>query len=78
MDIAICDVSAVSGVQPGDEAVLLGAGVGDEATSTDAISTAEYASWSGLTEYEVTCGMSKRVPRVFAGGPPREPGARHG
>jgi alanine racemase len=63
MDIAIADVSAVPDARPGDEAVLLGAG-GDQA-----ISTAEYAAWSDLTEYEVTCGMSKRVPRTYTGGP---------
>ena len=47
------------GIAVGDEVVLLGAGA-----AGPAISTAEYAAWSGLTEYEVTCGMSKRVPRV--------------
>lgn len=56
MDLAIADVGAIADrVAPGDQAVLLG----------DGISVAEYAAWSGLTEYEVTCGMSKRVPRVY-------------
>jgi alanine racemase len=66
MDIAIADVSALPDAQLGDEAVLLGA------SGAEAIPTAEYAAWSDLTEYEVTCGMSKRVPRVYlssAGGP---------
>jgi alanine racemase len=59
MDIAIADVSALDAVAPGDEAVLLGA-QGDER-----ITAAEYAAAAQITEYEVTCGMSKRVPRVY-------------
>jgi alanine racemase len=31
------------------------------------ISVAEYGAWTGLSEYEVTCGMSKRVPRTYVG-----------
>ena len=65
MDIAIADVTDVPGVAVGDAAVLLGrAGAGTS------ISVAEYAAWAGLTEYEVTCGMSKRVPRTYVGDPP--------
>jgi alanine racemase len=64
MDIAVADVTDVPGAQIGDEVVLLGAARGG-----DAITTAEYGAWSGLTEYEVTCGMSKRVPRVHLGAP---------
>lgn len=61
MDLAIADVGGLGDrVAPGDEVVLLGAQGDDE------IRVAEYAAWSGLTEYEVTCGMSKRVPRVYA------------
>jgi alanine racemase len=58
MDIAIADVTDVPAVGVGDEAVLLGA------QGAERIGTAEVAERSGLTEYEVTCGMSKRVPRV--------------
>lgn len=60
MDIAIADVTDVQDVAIGDPVVLLG-----RAADGTAISTAEYASWSGLSEYEVTCGMSKRVPRLY-------------
>jgi len=60
MDIAIADVTALGErVRPGDEVVLLGDQGGER------ITTAEYASWAGITEYEVTCGMSKRVPRLY-------------
>jgi alanine racemase len=65
MDIAIADVTDVPGVEVGDAAVLLGR-AGDGAS----ISAAEYGGWAGLTEYEVTCGMSKRVPRTYVGDPP--------
>ena len=34
------------------------------------ISVAEYGAWAGLSEYEVTCGMSKRVPRTYVGETP--------
>ncbi len=63
MDIAIADVSDAPGVHVGDSAVLLG-----RDASGDQISTSQYAEWTGLTEYEVTCGMSKRVPRTYIGG----------
>ena len=33
------------------------------------ISVAEYGAWAGLSEYEVICGMSKRVPRTYVGEP---------
>ena len=61
--VAIADVSDAPGVRIGDSAVLLG-----RDASGDEISTRQYAEWTGLTEYEVTCGMSKRVPRTYIGG----------
>src|SRR5262249_39923239 len=54
MDIAIADVTDIVGVALGDAAVLLG-----RAADGASISSAEYGAWAGLTEYEVTCGMSK-------------------
>ncbi len=63
MDIVIADVSALGDrVCVGDEVVLLGRG-GD-----DLIATHEFAEWAGITSYEVTCGISKRVPRVYVAG----------
>ncbi|HWU91551.1 MAG TPA: alanine racemase C-terminal domain-containing protein, partial [Kofleriaceae bacterium] len=62
MDIAIADVTDLPDVVVGDAAVLLG-----RASGGASISAAEYAEWAGLTEYEVTCGMSKRVPRTYVG-----------
>ncbi|MBX3160026.1 MAG: alanine racemase [Deltaproteobacteria bacterium] len=64
MDIAIADVTDAPEVALGDAAVLLGRAGGGAS-----ISTAEYGAWAGLSEYEVTCGMSKRVPRTYVGEP---------
>ncbi len=60
MDIAVADVTDVAGVEVGDTVVLLG-----KASGGVSITAAEYAGWCGLSEYEVTCGMSKRVPRLY-------------
>ncbi len=60
MDIALADVTDVPDVEVGDAAVLLG-----RASGGVSISAAEYGGWAGLSEYEVTCGMSKRVPRTY-------------
>lgn len=65
MDIAIADVTDLPDVTVGDAAVLLG-----RASGGASISVAEYGAWAGLSEYEVTCGMSKRVPRTYVGDPP--------
>jgi alanine racemase len=65
MDIAIADVTDVPEVAIGDAAVLLG-----RASGGASISVAEYGAWAGLSEYEVTCGMSKRVPRTYVGEQP--------
>jgi alanine racemase len=64
MDIAIADVTDVPDVAVGDVAVLLGRAAGG-----GSISVAEFGAWCGLSEYEVTCGMSKRVPRTYVGDP---------
>src|SRR5215475_7870770 len=55
MDIAIADVTDLPEIAVGDAAVLLG-----RASGGASISVAEYGAWAGLSEYEVTCGMSKR------------------
>jgi alanine racemase len=60
MDIALADVTDVPEVAVGDAVVLLG-----RASGGASISASEYGTWAGLSEYEVTCGMSKRVPRTY-------------
>ena len=65
MDMTLVDVTALEGdVRVGDEAVLLG-GQGGEF-----IHAAELAERAGLIEYEITCGISRRVPRVYLGEAP--------
>jgi alanine racemase len=59
MDIAIADVTSLGDeVAVGSDVVLLGQ------QGPETIRAAEWAAWAGITEYEVTCGISRRVPRV--------------
>jgi alanine racemase len=64
MDMVMVDVTAIPDAEIGDEVVLLG-GQGAEQ-----IGAAELAALSGQIEYEITCGVSKRVPRVYRGPEP--------
>jgi alanine racemase len=60
MDITLIDVTARGDdARVGDEVVLLGTQGGERITA------AELAARAGVTEYEVTCAISKRVPRVY-------------
>ena len=53
------DVTEVPDVSLDDEVVLLGEQGGERITAR------ELADRAGLIEYEITCGISKRVPRVY-------------
>jgi alanine racemase len=60
MDMLMVDVTALGDlVAVGDEVVLLGRQGGEEITA------AELAERAGLIEYEIMCGISKRVPRHY-------------
>jgi len=61
MDMAMVDVTEVP-ARTGDEVVLLGAQGGAR------IGVDELAAWSGTVAYEIHCGISKRVPRVYRNG----------
>jgi alanine racemase len=62
MDMLMVDVTELGDdVGIGDEAVLFGA------QADIAITPAELAARAGLIEYEITCGISKRVPRLYRG-----------
>ena len=68
MDLTIVDVSRISGVAVGDEVVLIGRDVGKSAgegigKSVDAV---ELARWCESVPYEILCGLSQRVPRVYS------------
>jgi len=61
MDMCMVDVSSVAACKLGDEVVLLGQ-QGAERLTAD-----ELASWAGTIAWEIFCGISKRVPRVYVG-----------
>jgi alanine racemase len=64
MDLTIVDVSHISGVAVGDEVVLIGQGHGEGGSkSVDAV---ELARWCQSVPYEILCGLSQRVPRVYS------------
>lgn len=59
MDLTLVDVTDVDGVSVGDEAVLLGR------QGSERISAEDLAVEEGTVSYEVVCGVSARVPRVY-------------
>jgi alanine racemase len=60
MDWLMLDVTAVKGVAVGDAVTLMGPD--DEGRCVNA---EEVAAWAGTIPYEIFCGISKRVPRVY-------------
>jgi alanine racemase len=61
MDMTMLDVTDVPGVSEEDEVVLIGAQGAERITAND------IASVTGTISYEVLCGISSRVPRVYVG-----------
>jgi alanine racemase len=61
MDMTLIDVSDVMGVQSDDQVILLGAD-GDMRITAEEIGAA-----AGTISYEITCGISDRVPRIYRG-----------
>jgi len=61
MDSVTVDVSAIPDVALGDETLLLGE------ADTDAIPAEELAARAGTSPYEVTCRVTRRVPRFYRG-----------
>lgn len=55
MDMCMVDVSSVEDVRPGDEVILFG----------EELSVDEIAAKIGTINYEIVCGVSKRVPRIY-------------
>jgi alanine racemase len=60
MDNVTIDLGPDDDAEPGDEAVLLGSQDGE------AVLAEEWARRLGTINYEVTCGISPRVPRSYA------------
>ena len=59
MDMTMIDVTDIPGVSVNDEVVLIGS-QGDDGITAD-----EMATLLGTINYEVTCAISKRVPRIY-------------
>jgi alanine racemase len=59
MDMFMIDVTDIDGVALGDEVVLLGT------QGTETISTDDMARKLDTINYEITCLVGKRVPRVY-------------
>ena len=63
MDWIMLDVTHIEGVSAGDEVVLLGCD-----REGNCIRAEELAAWAGTIPYEIFCGISKRVPRIYLSG----------
>jgi alanine racemase len=59
MDMLMVDVTDVEGVVVGDRVTLIGT------DGAEVIGVDELAAWAGTVNYEILCGISKRVPRVL-------------
>jgi len=62
MDLTVVDVTAIHGVAEGDEVVILGT------QGQESIPAEEIAAHAGTISYEILCGISRRVPRVYVEG----------
>jgi alanine racemase len=60
MDLTIVDVSRAAGVSTGDEVILIGDAGGKS------VDPCELAQLAETIPYEILCGISQRVPRVYA------------
>ncbi|BDV41737.1 alanine racemase [Geotalea uraniireducens] len=65
MDWFMADVTGIADVAVGDEVTLLGCD-----RQGNCIHAEELAIWAGTIPYEIFCGISKRVPRVYLNGSP--------
>lgn len=62
MDLTLIDVTGIEGIQINDKVTLLGI---DETDSDLNVTAEDLARIAGTLSYEVTCGISSRVPRVY-------------
>ena len=59
MDMTMIDVSDIDGVKKEDDVYLIGG------SSDNAVTVCEIAGIAGTISYEILCGISQRVPRVY-------------
>jgi len=59
MDMVMIDLTDAVETRVGDEVVLLGG------QGSDSLFASELGSWARTISYEILCGISKRIPRVY-------------
>ncbi|MBN2467153.1 MAG: alanine racemase [Deltaproteobacteria bacterium] len=59
MDLTMVDITEVPDAKVGDEVVLMGSQEGATISAND------LAEWSEIIPYEILCGVSQRVPRIY-------------
>jgi alanine racemase len=59
MNLTMVDVTGLTGVQPGDEAVFLGTQQGETITAED------LALQTGTISYDVLCSVGQRNPKEY-------------
>jgi alanine racemase len=62
MDLTLVDVTGVAGAAVGDEVVVIGS------QGASLITAEDVAAQARTISYEITCGISDRVPRVYQSG----------
>jgi len=60
MDWIMLDVTSVPGIASGDEVLLMGCD-----REGNCVRAEEIADWAQTIPYEIFCGISKRVPRIY-------------
>ena len=60
MDLTMVDVGHIAGAAVGDEFILIGA------SGTKSVDAVDLAAWCESVPYEILCGISQRVPRVYS------------
>lgn len=61
MDLMTIDVTDIPGVSLGDEVVLIGQ------DGQNDIRVEQVAAWADTISYEILCGLTSRVPRIYSG-----------
>jgi len=59
MDMCMIDLTGMKGLDVGEEVILIGK------QGQEAISVHEIADWAKTISYEIVCGISARVPRIY-------------
>ncbi len=63
MDLTVVDVTHIPDVAVGDEVALIG--TSNDNKNDKSVNAVELAAWCETVPYEILCGLSQRVPRVY-------------